>query len=222
MIYCCPGTGGLFLTTVLAQILGLKVASRFSNTGHAHDMGNGNWEGAESICLIGDHWDLNYRPNVTIYYSHTIINNFLEKNPKIKLIKIDTQPTDYQKVTELYVKKAWPDIWTINEYNKWSSPEYPPYSPNNIAESKLIRDDLINDFKHSLIEKWHSDNINFPADHIINFRTIMGIDDGNLVDTVCNITNGSADQSLRDYVNNYQRLNQQLYFNNSALQNIQD
>jgi len=42
MLYCCPGTGGLFLTTVFAQILGYQIMSKFSSTGHAHDMGRGN------------------------------------------------------------------------------------------------------------------------------------------------------------------------------------
>jgi len=65
MIYCCAGTGGLFLTTVFAQILGYQIKSKFSNTGHAHDMGRGNWRGAQSVCFIGDHWDLGYKPSRT-------------------------------------------------------------------------------------------------------------------------------------------------------------
>ena len=214
MIYCCAGTGGLFLTTIFSQILGYNVRGYFSNTGHSHDMGFGVWKGAKNICFIGSHWDLNYRSGFQLYYSHILPDNFIQAHPDIKLIAITTEPRDYRKVTELYVRKAWPDIWTLEEYAKWTSPQYPPYSRNNIADSELIRNDLINDFEITNIKKWHEENISFPSYATINFRTIMGIDDQNLVDVVCNITGGVAPDTTKQYASEYQQLNQSLYFKN--------
>ena len=214
MIYCCAGTGGLFLTTVFAQILGWECRSHFSTTGNAHDMGHGVWKGSANICFIGSHWDLNFRPEFQLYYSHVLPDSFIKIYSDIKLIKINTEPHDYRKVTELYVKKAWPDIWTPTEYAKWASHQYPPYSPNNIADSELIRNDLINDFEITSVKKWHEENALIPSFATIDFRTIMGIDNQNLVDIVCNITGRAAPDSTKQYTSEYQQLNRSLYFKN--------
>ena len=212
MIYCCAGTGGLFLTTVFAQLLGFNVRSCFSDTGNAHDMGRGVWKGANSICFIGSHWGLNYRPGYQLYYSHTLPDSFIQDHPDIKLIAITTEPRDYRKVTELFIRKAWTDMWTPEEYAKWASPYYPPYSRTNIADSELIRNDLINDLELTNVKKWHEENKLVPSFATINFRTIMGIDNQNLIDIVCNITGCTASEDTKQYVHEYQQLNHSLYF----------
>ena len=119
VIYCCAGTGGLFLTTVFAQLSNLDVRARFHKTGHAHDMGRGNWQGAgKKICFIGNHAD-NYRLNCNFYYTHIWLDRIQQENSGTKIVIIDVDESDYRKVTELYVKKAWPDIWNEQEDNKW-------------------------------------------------------------------------------------------------------
>ena len=212
MIYCCAGTGGLFLTTIFAQILGYQVRAKFSDTGHAHDMGRGNWRGAQSVCLIGDHWNTGYRPGHALYYAHQMPDNFIANNPDIQLIQIATDPEDYRKVAELYVKKAWPDIWSEAEYKKWASPNYPPYSPNNIKDSKVIVDDLINDFEITVIKDWHDRNANITPAHVINFKTIMGVDNLKIAQVVADIVQKPLDNSVTEYVMEYQHLNKKLYF----------
>jgi hypothetical protein len=212
MIYCCAGTGGLFLTTVFAQILGYSVKAKFSNTGHAHDMGRGNWQGARSVCFVGDHWTINYRPGHALYYAHQMPDNFIATNPDIELIQIVTDPEDYRKVTELYVKKAWPDIWTEEEYKKWASPAYPPYSPHNIRDSKLIVDDLVNDFELSIVKDWHDRNAGIQPAHTINFKTIMGLDGLAVEQVAADIVKCPANSSVTEYVKHYQQLNKKLYF----------
>lgn len=217
MIYCCAGAGGLFLTTVFAQLLGYNAQSRFNQFGNAHDMGHGNWRGTKDICFIGNHWELNYRLNYNLYYSHILPNGFLENNPDIRLIKIHTDPIDYRKVTELFVYKAWPDMWTPEEYAKWVSPEYPPYSQSNISNSELIRNDLINDLEITNIKKWHEENLSIPTYATVNFRTIMGLDNRDLVNDICDIVKGKPSDNIRNYVAEYQQLNQNLYFNNKKV-----
>lgn len=212
MIYCCPGTGGLFLTSVVAQILNINVRAEFSNTGHAHDMGRGNWNGHTNVCFIGNHWNINYRSNQNLYYSHVIPDNFLNENPNVKLIKVTSDACDFRKITEMYVKKAWPDIWTQQEYNKWAGSDYPPYSPDNIKDSEVIVNDLINDFEHSITQEWYNLNKGVTAEHTIDFRTIMGIDNKDLINEVCKIVNCIEPQGVRQYVHDYQQLNQEMYF----------
>lgn len=214
MIYCCAGTGGLFLTTVLGQVLGINVQAKFSASGHAHDMGRGNWRGAQSVCFIGDHWALNYRPGYVLYYAHVMPEFFLRKHPNVTLIKIVTDAKDYRKVSELYVKKAWPDIWSQEEYNKWAGPDYPAYSPTNIPDSDIIVTDLINDFEKTAVEAWHTTNSHVMAHHSVNFRTIMGIDDLNLLHIMRDITGKTATDETKQYVLEYQQKNQKLYFSN--------
>lgn len=214
LIFCCPGSGGMFLSSILAKILGYDIKSQVSSTGNVHDIGQGVWASIEScICLIGDFWELNYRPNQPIYYSHVFNDNFWQDNLDVSIIKIQAHPTDYRKVAELYVKKAWPDIWTQDEYNKWVSPNYPPYSRNNIMESDLICNDLINDLENTTVKNWYNNNTNFPADHYIDFQTIMGINTTNVVDEMVKITGGKATDDVCEFACKYQKINKKLYFN---------
>lgn len=212
LILCCPGTGGLFLTSVVARLLGYDTQCILSKTGHAHNMGQGNWKGSQSICLVGDHWSLNYRPGFPLYYCHLLPNKFLDDNQHIQTIYIDTDEQDFEKVTELYVKKAWPDLWTPEEYNKWAGPEYPPYGPDNIEKSVLIQTDLINDLKHTVVKKWYKENPCLDTYKKINFKTIMGVDTLNLMYEVCKIINQSPKDHVQQSIFEYQQLNQKLYF----------
>lgn len=212
MIYCCPGTGGLFLTTVFAQVLGTDIRSRFSTTGHAHDMGQGNWRGAPGVCLLGDHWDIHYRPGQQLYYTHYLPTNYMDQNPQIDLVRIDTDPEDYRKVTELYVNKVWPDLWTPEQYKKWYSPAYPPYSADNVQSSELIRNDLILDFEQSLVRAWHQQASQHQPQHCINFRTVMGVGQEDLASVVGEILRRSVSAETQQYIKQYQQINQELYF----------
>ena len=213
LILCCPGSGGLFLTSVIAQILGYDYDYKISDIGHAHDMGEGNWKGNKSICQIGYHWKF-YRAEFPLYYCHVLPDKFLDDNQNIQPIYIDVDVKDFRKVTELYVRKAWPDIWTPDEYKKWVSPEYPPYSRDNIEQSLLIQTDLINDFENTVIKKWHTENPCKDSFKRINFRTIMGVDDRDLLTEICGIIGKPPTNKVQQYVSAYQQLNKKLYFPN--------
>lgn len=212
MIYCSEGSGGLFLTTVFAQALGYDIKANFSLTGHAHNTGQGNWKSTGPICITANHWDMSYRSNAVLYYTHQTPRGFLDQNPDVTLIKIVADPSDYRKIAELYVKKAWPDIWTKEEYNKWAGPDYPPYSPDNIQHSKIIQDDLINDFEITVVKAWHDKNITVDPQHTVSFKTVMGIGNQDLVTQVSTILKCSVPESTQAYIKEYQQLNQGLYF----------
>lgn len=213
MIYCCAGTGGLFLMSLFARLMGVPVQPTLSNTGHCHDLGHGNWNGAPGAVFLGDYWDQNYRPGSKLYYSHQLNPGFRQHNPDVKFVGITVLPDDYPLITRLLVKKAWPDKWTPEEYNKWVGPDYPAYSRNNIAESDIICNDLISDLLVTLINPWFEKNKNVAYDYTINFRTIMGLDNLVLNQCISDIVGIPAPDELHRVVHEYQQLNRQLYFN---------
>lgn len=214
LIYCCAGTGGLFLQSIFAKMMNIDISPKFSNTGHCHDLGYGNW--ARSVDLramfIGNQWDELYRPNKLLYYSHVLPDDFIEENPDVSIVYIHAEVEDYQKITELYVCKAWPDMWSQDEYNKWASPYYPPYNKNNISESELVRNDLITDLLVTHTVPWFKDKIPNNYSHVINFKTIMGLDNLKLDQVVADIVNTPTTQEISKYVLDYQQLNKHLYF----------
>jgi hypothetical protein len=142
-----------------------------------------------------------------------VYNQWIEQNPDMEVIKIGAEPADYRDITTLYVKKAYPTIWTKEEYSKWASPNYPPYSPNNIAESELVFNDLFNDFMTTNTIKWfeHYSTLNYA--HVIDFKTIMGINDKKLANEVSKITGVSVNDDVCEFINQYQETNKKLYFN---------
>jgi len=215
MIHCCVGVGGLFLTSVLAKMLGIPMTVKLSDTGNCHDMGRGVWRGSDGVVLVGDQWDLNYRPGQQLYYTHVMPDNFQIENPDIKIVFVSVRPEDYRMVAKLWVKKAWPDIWTQDEYNKWHSPNYPPYSKNNIQDSDLICQDLIADLLETNISPWMQRNGLQTYDYQIDFRTIMGLDGRQVDQEVAQILNKETSQEISQYVTEYQRLNHCLYFTES-------
>ena len=52
VIYCAPGTGGLFLASVIANFLGLPVTPKFSDSGNSHDLGNGLGKGQTNLLIF--------------------------------------------------------------------------------------------------------------------------------------------------------------------------
>lgn len=213
LIHCCAGPGGLFLTSVFAKIMNIDIDPQLSSTGHCHDQGHGAWRGAPGVTFVANHWQLNYRPGSRLYYVHELDPLFRAENPDVEFVKITAQPEDYHKITELYVKKAWPDIWTQEEYAKWASPDYPPYSVNNIADSELICSDLINDFTQSITAAWFERNQHQACDYTVDFRTIMGLDDQDLDQVVADIVGLPTNNNIHQFVVDYQTLNKKLYFN---------
>lgn len=213
LIHCCSGSGGLFLTSVFAKMLQIPVQPVISDTGHCHNQGHGDWKSVPGVAVIGNHWAGNYHPGNRLYYVHELDSKFKQHNPDVKIVRITVQPSDYRLVTELYVSKAWPALWTPEEYARWASADYPPYSANNIEESQLIRQDLINNLSQTLTADWVQRCHNDPWDHSIDFRTVMGLDDQLLDQVVADITAQQTTDEIRAFVAEYQTVNKELYFN---------
>jgi hypothetical protein len=222
MIHYCSGTGGMFLTSVFAKIMNIPIETKISSIGDCHDFGNGVWAPHQSAII--DHvFDvqtgkliLNHVPGKFLYLSHIITNEFIEQNPDIEVVQIRAKPDDYYDISLLAVKKEWPNHWTQEEYNKWVSPYYPPYSPNNIAESALICKDLIGFLIGKKTADWYQEHEHINYSHYIDFQTVMGIDNKNLAQEVATITGGNVTDEVCKFINEYQQLNKKLYLNLKA------
>ena len=218
-IHYCSGTGGMFLTSVFAKVMNISIQTKISPVGDCHDFGHGIWKTNEDVAL--DHvYDkqtgmlkLQHVPNKTLYLGHVISNQFIEQHPDIHVIQISAAPEDYFSIAFLAAKKEWPQHWTLQEYNKWVGPDYPPYSPDNIANSDLICKDLVDILLKKQTTDWYKTHEDIKYAHQIDFRTVMGIGTENLAQQVATITGGTVTPDVESFVNEYQQLNQKLYLN---------
>lgn len=218
LIHYCQGGGGQFLASVFAKILGIKAKTKISSLGDCHDVGNGIWKSTEEI-FINHVFDittgqtrLQHIPGAQVYISHDMTKEFIEQHPDIELVQITADINDYINMANLAVKKAWPIFWTKAEYDKWVSPEYPPYSPTNILESDLICNDLINHVTLKQTLDWYEKYKDIKYSYQIDFKTIMGINNKNIANEVKDITNGIITNDIIRFISNYQTLNKKLYF----------
>jgi hypothetical protein len=219
LIHFCNGSGGQFLMSVFARMMGIQINTKISPQGHCHDHGFGIWKvPSNKICF--DCFDtksntmkLHYHPEAELYATHSLTTEFIEQHPDIILIQIAAKPSDYYSITKLVVKKAWPSFWTQEEYNKWKSPHYPPYSTDNIANSDLICNDLINVLLTTQTTVWYEQHAFIKYAHVIDFSTVMGVDNKTLVQIVADITGGQLTDEVCKFVDEYQQLNKKILFN---------
>lgn len=214
LIYCAAGSGGLFLTSVIANFLGIEIKPQISPSGHSHNLGKGNWNGADNaINFIGNHWDLNFKPDSIIFYAHQgPISDLKLKIPNLKVILIDFTEEDCYNITKLYVNKAWPDIWSKKEYDMWWGANWPAYNKTNIQDSEIIRNDLI----HQLVnetQNWIKEYDKNVVDFVVDFKTVMGLDNSKLATVLSNILDKPVTSTIEKMIDKYQTLNKRLYFN---------
>lgn len=221
MIHYAVGTGGFFLSAVFAKIMNIPNETVISSTGHCHNLGTGDWTETKHI-WVAHQWDdsINamkfiYRPGVDLYSTHVIDPQWVKENPDIQVIQIGADTSDYASIIRLGIKKAFASGWTKEEYDKWYRPEYPPYSPDNVIESELICQDLLNGFMPATTE-WYNQYSKVNYAHIIKFKTVMGLNDQSLVDEVSRITGCPVNDHAREFVDEYQQLNLRLYFDQQS------
>jgi hypothetical protein len=96
--------------------------------------------------------------------------------------------------------------WNQHEYDKLAGPDWPPYSPNNIAESSMIRDELT---QHQIphTQNWSTQVDRNLVDNVLQFKTILS---GNINQAVANIMGVPVDPTLEHFVKEYQAANDRL------------
>jgi hypothetical protein len=179
MIHYCPGTGGMFLTSVFSKTMNILIDTTISSVGDCHDLGNGIWQSYSEVSMASvfdpetNKMKLKHNPNVRLHLSHAMTNEFIDQHLDIEVIQINADADDYYNISMMALKKGWPNKWTKEEYNKWVGPDYPPYSPTNIAESDLICKDIIDSAIIKQTSDWFNEHADIKYSHQIDFKTII-------------------------------------------------
>lgn len=219
MKYCihhCAGSGGMFLLTMIAKALQLSASNQLDrDQGDYHNAGKGDWVNLnDRINWIGDHWDINFQEgdNFILYYTHKheYVKRLKKRFADIKVIGI-VSDNDDDMITKMYIHKAWPNLWTKDEYDKWVALgcEFPPYDSSN------LKDPIVYNKVHSQLtfdtKKWTQ---TLPAnliDHPVKFKTVMGMDDSILSNELENILGIRLSNEVIDSIKDYQNTNRRLY-----------
>jgi len=215
-LYNVQGSGGMFLMAVWAKVLGLQMDVSISSNGNCHNMGGKPWEmPTNEVMVVGNHSETcynGYERKIRIIYSHDhILSEIRRDYDNIKIILTEIHPCEYEAISRMMVTKACNDLWSEDMYNRIKGADYPLYSHDNVVHSKIIQDDLIG-FTQSSTKKWHAE-CDTDADHIIQFKTIYGLNDICLADQISDIMGLTVSDEVRQFIKAYQSINQKLYFN---------
>jgi len=200
------GSCSMFVASLMAQYLGASNTATISELGDCHDHGNGFWKPTGTIELIGDYWqDKNYQK--PLLYSHvTDLARVRRQLPKVQIVLVDFEPNDVRLISYFRTVKAHSLQWNQEEYDKLAGPDWPAYSPNNITESRLIRDELT---QHQIphTQKWLTQVDRNFVDNVLQFKTILS---GNINQAVADIMDVPVNPALEIFVKEYQTTNERL------------
>ena len=219
-IHHCSGSGGSFLTSMIGRMLDINEVNFIDiKHGDYHQNSKGEW-GADlknEIALIGNYWQDRTVP-ARIYYTHQHehVSKLQTMFNKLKVIAIDADAEDFAHITKLVIKKAWVNLWTKQEYNKWVATgcNFPPYNISNLEDPDVF--DTMHEQLNLDTIKWHNALDRKNVNHIIKFKTIFGLDNSSLKDSLETILNKPVNHTIEQLITQYQQRNKELYFNAKA------
>ena len=217
LIYFPPGGGGNFLVSLTAKFLGYNIPTKFSATGNSHDHGKGEWEGVSDIpvCLLGNHFELNYRANCIIYGAHSApLLKLKQEYENLKIIMITAEDDkEYWDIARMMARKAWPIFLTYpGEYEKLKGEDWPEYEENLPNKNKIVHDDVTQISYKDTIDWYNNALTENYIDYKIKFKTIMGLDNLDLAEEMSSILNKPITNEIKSFINRYQTLNKELHF----------
>ena len=217
-IHHASGSGGQFLTTIIAKMLDIQITNRIDSThGDYHRTDKGVWahnDSKDDVCFMGNHWvSRTVPPKIYYTHRHDFVSKLQTMFNNITVIAIDADEDDFEHITTLFIKKGFPNLWTQQEYNKWVATgcNFPPYNISNLEHPDVF------DIMHEQLNKdtinWHNTLDHKNINHIIKFKTIFGLDNLSLKDSLETILNKPVTDSIKQLIVEYQLLNKELYFN---------
>ena len=206
-ICCVAGSSGMFLSSVFAKYLNLDCPTVISTNGHCHDLGSGVWQEPNEIELAGDFWS-GKKSNKPIIFSHfTNLKKVKQVMPEVQIILINYNPDDVLQISTFRTMKAYTLMWSQTEYNKIAGPDWPLYDPNNLVNSKMIRDECIR-FRIPDTVDWIQQVDKNLADYQLDFQTIVN---GDIGSAVAKILNKPVDGEIEQFIKQYQSINRKFY-----------
>lgn len=207
----------MFLLHLFAKFLDLNSQYTLDvKHGDYHNSGDGDWQNNNpKISWIGANWEHTYFPSneSILFYTHRheYIYKLKKLHPDISIVAIDCDQEDYKNITKMYIKKAWPNLWTKKEYDRWVSTGcvFPPYSNDNLNDEVVYN--MLHDQLNQDTVNWHQ-NLPKDTDYIIKFKTLFGLDNNSIENIIEKIIGKSSDLTISEIINDYQTINRQLYF----------
>jgi hypothetical protein len=129
--------------------------------------------------------------------------------PNLTVVLIDYTEDDIELISRLRTVKAHSLQWNQEQYDLLAGPDWPAYSKDNIAESKLIQDELTQ-MRIPTTRDWLTDVDQNQIDYTVPFRMITGQDSG-LNQKVADIFGLPESAQLDNFIKEYQQVNQKLY-----------
>ncbi len=216
-VHHCSGSGGSFLTSMIGRMLNInKVNFIDYQHGDYHQSSKGEWGNdiKNEIAFIGNHWQDRKMP-AKIYYTHQhdYVSKLQTLFRNLKVIAIDADVDDFTHITKLFIKKAWINLWNKQEYNKWVELgcNFPPYSIDNLNDPEVF--DVMHEQLNNDTIEWHQQLKTLKIDYTIKFKTIFGLDETSLVDTLETIMDKPVNHTIEQLITQYQKRNKELYFN---------
>jgi len=199
-------------------MLDIQITNRIDSThGDYHRTDKGVWahnDSKDDVCFMGNHWvSRTVPPKIYYTHRHDFVSKLQTMFNNITVIAIDADEDDFEHITTLFIKKGFPNLWTQQEYNKWVATgcNFPPYNISNLEHPDVF------DIMHEQLNKdtinWHNTLDRKNVNHIINFKTIFGLDNSSLKDSLETILNKPVTDSIKQLIVEYQLLNKELYFN---------
>ena len=212
-----PGSGISFFTGMLDYYLKKEHNISISQQGHCHDLGHGIFKGTNQTEPISFDFPIKTVTNSkkSILSGHYANLTQVKKIfPNIKIILIDIKESFLKTALTMRVYKAINPM-SKKEYDQWTNrfgiKHWPEYS-EVVANLELVKDDLIK-FDTTWCKEWYNAIDQNQVDYVINFETIFGIDDRQVNFEIAKIVNMEVDPTLDQFIEEYQRINQTLYFN---------
>jgi hypothetical protein len=201
------GSCSMFVASLMAQYLGAGNTAVISERGDCHDHGNGFWQETDIIEVIGDYWKPNKYYQRPLLYSHyTDLADVRCKFPDIKIVLVDFEPNDVRQISYFRTLKAHHLTWSRKEYDIFAGPDWPEYSPNNIIDSQIVRNELT---EHQIphTQHWLTQVDRNLVDNVLQFKTILS---GNINQAVADIMKKPVRSDLESFVKEYQTVNERL------------
>jgi|TARA_R110002060_G_scaffold72860_1_gene81618 hypothetical protein len=216
-IHHCSGSGGSFLTSMIGRMLDIDEVNFIDiKHGDYHQNSKGEWGNFinKEIASIGNHWQDRKMP-AKIYYTHQhdYVSKLQTLFHNLKVIAIDADVDDFALITTMFIKKAWVNMWTEQEYNRWVKLgcNFPPYHISNLEDPDVF--DVIHEQLNTDTIEWHQQLVNYKIDYTIKFKTIFGLDETSLVHTLETVMNKPVNNTIEQLITQYQQRNKELYFN---------
>jgi hypothetical protein len=212
-----PGAGMMFFTTVFAHYL-QKIDNDVSISldGNCHNIGNGIFKDTEHVGLTG--WRIekavNNKKNILNGHCNDLAH-VKQILPNCKILLIDIGESFLKTTATMRFYKTMNPM-SKKEYDKWINrfqiKHWPDYDPDLINNPELVKNDIV-----SLDTVWYKEWANgidrSLVDYVINYETILGVDNQPLTCKVAEILNKEVDPTIDEFIDKYQAINQNLYFN---------